>query len=154
MPSTTRYRRGDIVLVSFPFTDLSSSKRRPALVISPDSFNEPGQNLVLVAITSQKPSDDAIAIEPSDCVDGALPKQSFVKLSELFTVHSTLVLNIVNTRPAGPRHDGAGDGRRSAPGHDGERAGEVGRAGRSTQTVLNWREPSSVWHLPQGHVGS
>ena len=48
MPSTTRYKRGDIVLVSFPFTDLSSSKRRPALVISPDSFNEHGQDLVLV----------------------------------------------------------------------------------------------------------
>jgi mRNA interferase MazF len=53
MPSTTRYKRGDIVLVSFPFTDLSSSKRRPALVVSPDSFNEAMQDLVLAAITSQ-----------------------------------------------------------------------------------------------------
>ena len=59
MPSTTRYRRGDIVLVSFPFTDLSSSKRRPALVISPDSFNEQGQDVVLIAITSQEPDDNA-----------------------------------------------------------------------------------------------
>ena len=42
MPSTTVYRRGDIVLVSFPFTDLTSSKRRPALIISPDSFNAAG----------------------------------------------------------------------------------------------------------------
>jgi hypothetical protein len=49
MPSTTRYKRGDIVLVSFPFTDLSTSKRRPALVVSPDSFNETMRDLVLAA---------------------------------------------------------------------------------------------------------
>jgi mRNA interferase MazF len=59
MPPTTRYRRGDIVLVSFPFTDLTSSKRRPALVISPNAFNDHGEDLVLVAITSQEPSDRA-----------------------------------------------------------------------------------------------
>lgn len=92
MPSTTRYRRGDIVLVSFPFTDLSSSKRRPALVISPDPFNEQGQDVVLIAITSQEPDDGALTIDGRDCVDGELPKKSFVKLSKVFTVHSTLVL--------------------------------------------------------------
>ena len=52
MPSTTGYRQGDIVLVSLPFTDLTSSKRRPALIISPDSFNAAGEDLVLAAITS------------------------------------------------------------------------------------------------------
>ena len=63
MPSTTRYKRGDIVLVSFPFTDLSSSKRRPALVVSPDSFNEAMQDLVLAAITSRVAEDDALTID-------------------------------------------------------------------------------------------
>ena len=57
MPSTTRFRRGDIVLVPFPFTDLSSSKRRPALVVSPDTFNERMQDLLLAAITSQLTDD-------------------------------------------------------------------------------------------------
>jgi hypothetical protein len=70
MPSTTNYKRGDIVLVSFPFTDLSSSKRRPALVVSPDEFNGIGQEVVLVAITSQEPDDRAISIDSEHLVTG------------------------------------------------------------------------------------
>jgi mRNA interferase MazF len=93
MPSTTRYKRGDIVLVPFPFTDLSSSKRRPALVISPDSFNEQMQDVVVAAITSQlTDKQHALMIEQQDCVEGALPKTSLVKLAKVFTIHSTLIV--------------------------------------------------------------
>ena len=92
MPSTTRYKRGDIVLVSFPFTDLSSSKRRPALVVSPDSFNQTMQDVVLAAITTQGVDDSPFTIEQDDCIDGTLPKRSVVKPAKLFTMHSTLVL--------------------------------------------------------------
>lgn len=95
MPSTTPYRRGDIVLVSFPFTDLSSSKKRPALVVSPDAFNGLQQDLVLVAITSQLGHDDTLTIEEHDCVDGRLPKKSLVKPAKIFTIHSTLILTRV-----------------------------------------------------------
>lgn len=91
MPSTTRFKRGDIILVPFPFTDLTSSKRRPALVVSPDSFNERMQDVVLVAITSQL-ENDRLTIDERDCVDGKLPKKSAVKPAKLFTMHSTLVL--------------------------------------------------------------
>jgi mRNA interferase MazF len=92
MRSTTRYRRGDVVLVPFPFTDLSSSKRRPAIVVSPDSFNERMQDLVLVAITSHIIDDTSIRIDEPDCVDGRLPRPSVVKPTKLFTIHSTLVV--------------------------------------------------------------
>jgi mRNA interferase MazF len=92
MPSTTRYKRGDIILVPFPFTDLSSSKRRPALVVSPENFNDRMQDLVVVAITSQLTDQHAVLVEQGDCVDGTLPKTSVVKLAKLFTIHSTLVL--------------------------------------------------------------
>ena len=92
MPSTTRYRRGDIVLVSFPFTDLSSSKRRPALVVSPDSFNDRLQDVVLVALTSNVAGDDQIAVDPRDCVNGILPKPSAVRPAKMFTIHSSLVV--------------------------------------------------------------
>jgi mRNA interferase MazF len=96
MPSTTSFKQGDIVLVSFPFTDLTSSKRRPALVISPDSFNGLRADLVLAAITSQLTEDpDAIILQESDFVDGQLPKLSMVKAAKLFTIHSSLIIKKV-----------------------------------------------------------
>jgi mRNA interferase MazF len=96
MPSTTSYRRGDIVLVSFPFTDLTTAKRRPALVVSPDSFNEATSDLVLAAITSQISEDTTLIIVEGDCVDGTLPKTSALKPTKLFTIHSALVLKKVS----------------------------------------------------------
>jgi mRNA interferase MazF len=92
MPSTTRYKRGDIVLVPFPFTDLSSSKKRPALVVSPDWFNSSNQDLVLVAITSQIGDDPrSVLLDEADFVAGKLPKRSMVKLAKVFTIHSALI---------------------------------------------------------------
>jgi mRNA interferase MazF len=96
MPSTTRYRRGDIVLVSFPFTDLSSSKRRPALVVSPDGFNQQMQDVVLVGLTSNVAGDDQIVIDPTDCVDGILPRRSAVKPAKMFTIHSSLIIKKIS----------------------------------------------------------
>jgi mRNA interferase MazF len=92
MPSTTRYRRGDIVLVAFPFTDLTSTKRRPALVVSPDSFNDQLEDLVLVALTSRVSESDSIQLDASDCVDGMLPKRSAVRVTKMFTMHSSLIV--------------------------------------------------------------
>ena len=97
MPSTTSYRRGDIVIVSFPFTDLSSSKKRPALVVSPDSFNDTTLDVVLAAITSQVSEDTPLTIVETDCVDGTLPRASAVKPTKLFTIHSTLIVKKVCT---------------------------------------------------------
>ena len=95
MLSTTRYRRGDIVLVPFPFSDLSSTKKRPALVVSPNGFNKRTQDVVLVAITSQPSDSYVVALSEADYVDGELPLASFVKISKLFTMHPTLVLKKV-----------------------------------------------------------
>ena len=92
MPSTMAYRQGDIVLVSFPFTDLTSSKRRPALVLSPDSFNAAGEDLVLAAVTSHITDDpNAVHLWRGDFAEGGIPKPSMVKATKLFAMHSSLI---------------------------------------------------------------
>jgi mRNA interferase MazF len=53
MPPTTGYRFGDIVLVPFPFTDQSGTKRRPAVVVSGRRYHTERPDLIIMAVTSQ-----------------------------------------------------------------------------------------------------
>ena len=86
------YERGAVLLVPFPFTDLSGSKRRPALVVSPTGFH--GEDLILCAITSQVPerlSEQEILLEAGDMAEEQLPKSSMIKSGKLFTMHHSLI---------------------------------------------------------------
>ena len=47
------YAFGDVILVPFPFTDQSTTKRQPAVVVSSSSYNSQRPDLILLAITSQ-----------------------------------------------------------------------------------------------------
>lgn len=49
----TGYEFGDVILVPFPFTDQSTSKRRPAVVVSSNAYQRERPDLIILAITSQ-----------------------------------------------------------------------------------------------------
>lgn len=49
----TNYERGNIILVPFPFSDQTTTKKRPAVVISSDSCNEISPDIIIMAITSR-----------------------------------------------------------------------------------------------------
>jgi mRNA interferase MazF len=84
--------KGDVVVVPFPFTDLSAAKRRPALVIAA----LPGDDLVLCQITSQTIRDGfAIPLSDDDFARGGLRKPSNIRLNRLFTADRELVIGIV-----------------------------------------------------------
>lgn len=53
MPPTTHYRFADVVLVPFPFTDQSTTKKRPAAVVSSELFHREHASVIVVAISSQ-----------------------------------------------------------------------------------------------------
>ncbi|MBI2908312.1 MAG: type II toxin-antitoxin system PemK/MazF family toxin [Chloroflexi bacterium] len=49
----TEYRRGDVVLISFIFTDESGERRRPAVIVSSDTYHSSRQEAIVAAVTSR-----------------------------------------------------------------------------------------------------
>ncbi len=83
------YDQRDIVLIPFPYSDLTGSKQRPALIISNSLINE-AQDRICCLITSQQPQD-GILIADSSVEGGKLPLRSWVKPHRLFTIHEKIV---------------------------------------------------------------
>ena len=80
--------KGDIVVIPFPFSDLSASKKRPAVVVG----NLTGDDHIIAQITSVARSDNyAISLESKDFKNGKLPHSSIIRPNKLFTADESLV---------------------------------------------------------------
>lgn len=49
----TTFKKGDIILIPFPFTDITTTKQRPALIVSSNQFHHQRNDIIVMAISSQ-----------------------------------------------------------------------------------------------------
>ncbi len=85
--------QGDILLIPIPFTDLSSQKRRPVIVISNNGYNEKTEDIVVVAMTSNPvPADYSFTITSSDLEKGTLNRPSKVRVDKIYTLSQSIVV--------------------------------------------------------------
>lgn len=92
MPNMTIYNFGDIILVPFPFTDQTTTKKRPAAVISSGEYNADRPDLIIMAITSRLHQVDKLGEKlVSDWQGAGLIKPSVFK-PILATIENTLVI--------------------------------------------------------------
>jgi mRNA interferase MazF len=83
-----RFVKGDVVVVPFPFSDLSAAKKRPALVVAPLD----GNDVILCQITSQSISDNySVTLGTADFSGGGLKHPSNIRPNRLFTADSAIV---------------------------------------------------------------
>lgn len=102
MPPTTRCRRGDVVLVPFPFTDLSTTKQRPAVVLSSEQYHQATGDCIVAAITSVRPpalSPGEVALSAEDQAAGGLLKPSIVRVGKLIALDRRLVRRTLGRLP-------------------------------------------------------
>lgn len=87
------FNQRDIVLVPVPFSDLSSSKRRPVVILSGDAHNGQSPGLVVAAITSNLAiSVYGVLINSADLESGVLPRTSLVRPDKIYTLSKTIVV--------------------------------------------------------------
>ena len=84
-----KFVKGNVVILPFPFSDLSATKKRPALIVA----NLEGNDHILAQITSVARSDKyAISLEAQDFKEGGLPQSSMIRPSKLFTAERSIIL--------------------------------------------------------------
>jgi len=89
-----RFVKGDIFVLPFPYSDLSSSRKRPAMVLA----NLKGDDIILCQVTSQFVKDDyAITLNDSDFIKGSLNRPSNARPNRLFTAEKGIITRKIGT---------------------------------------------------------
>lgn len=84
-----KFVKGDVVVVPFPFSDLTQAKKRPALIIPALECDD----LILCQITSQSVRDNyAILLNDKDFETGSLKQTSNARPNRIFTADSHIIL--------------------------------------------------------------
>ncbi|NOT63691.1 MAG: type II toxin-antitoxin system PemK/MazF family toxin [Acidobacteria bacterium] len=82
-----------IVLIPVPFSDFSSTKRRPVLVLSTTAHNLRSEDVLVAAITSKLTRQrNSIRITAADLEQGTLKRDSLVRADKIYTLSKSLLL--------------------------------------------------------------
>ncbi|HMH43932.1 MAG TPA: type II toxin-antitoxin system PemK/MazF family toxin [Pyrinomonadaceae bacterium] len=85
--------QGDILLIPIPFTDLSSQKRRPVIVISNNQYNRDTRDVVVVAMTSNpEVTDYSLAITSVNLISGKLNRPGKVRVDKIYTMSQGIIV--------------------------------------------------------------
>jgi len=88
----------EIILIPFPFSDLSGAKVRPALVVSNNKYNSQGLDIIVIAITSNlSPDPYKVFLDRKDLDSGLLPVKSAIRVDKPFSFLQGKVLKTLGT---------------------------------------------------------
>jgi len=92
-----KFVKGEVVIIPFPFSDLTGSKKRPALVLA----DLTGNDILLCQITSQSSKDNlAVPLTSSEFISGILPVDSFIRPGRIFKADKNIIIRkagLINT---------------------------------------------------------
>lgn len=92
------YKQGEILLIPIPFSDLTSNKKRPVLVLSNDGYNDKTEDIIVAAITSNLATKEYVVMLSSDDLDeGTLKVDSCIRVDKIYTLSQNIVVSKFGT---------------------------------------------------------
>ena len=93
------YKQRGIVLVPFPFSDLSGKKVRPVLVLSNNDYNRRSSDILVCGLTTNlKKTPYSIAVSPDDVeIKGSLRHESKIKIDAIASIEKKLLIKTIAT---------------------------------------------------------
>lgn len=85
------FTKGSVVLIRFPFSDLTDYKLRPAIVLAPVG----SEDYILCQVTSKPYDNKALEIISNDFASGSLHRTSYARPGKLFTANNSILLKEV-----------------------------------------------------------
>jgi mRNA interferase MazF len=86
------FERGDLLLVPFPFSDLSATKRRPVLALTgPDSYGD----FIALPVTSRPQAEYGLPLTSTCMARGVLPAPSWIRIDRIVTLNASLVVKTI-----------------------------------------------------------
>ena len=88
------YRQRDIVLVPFPFSNLSGQKVRPVLILSNDTYNQQSADVVVCGLTTNlSPTPYSIIVDVTDVEQpGTLRHKSKIKIDTIASLEQSILI--------------------------------------------------------------
>jgi mRNA interferase MazF len=95
-------KRGDVVIIDFPYSDRTGSKVRPALVVQSDTLNSIRDDAILAIITSMSSGrpDTEVLVEIADERGSGLRFDSYLQCDTLVTLDQSLVVAVIGSLSA------------------------------------------------------
>ena len=85
------FEAGALVLLPFPYSDATTSKRRPVLALTkPDEYGD----FIGMAVSSRSHHAHAVPLQNDSLVEGQLPKPSWIRTDRVVTLNASLVTKV------------------------------------------------------------
>ncbi len=88
------YKKNTVILIPVPFTDLSSQKRRPALILC----NQIDQDIICIPISSKAgTTKQDLLISDKNCNNFTFPIASYLRTQKIYTLHQSLIVKVLGS---------------------------------------------------------